>query len=720
MAAALGVPVSTLVGDLDDAQMLVMQDKIQEIEGAIPGASLSWDSDEIPPEIAEQLPAFARHSRRPAPSPQRSESLRDRHLRASRSPGFTAGLGGPNQGGHVGPNWYIQYGMDIGGARGHARIRGVRRPHHEVPTAQPGGRQRQGVWRADLHAAPNDMMGGFYTHITDVPDWIGVGSTVARGDFLGRVHQVRRDSAASASGAGRDYRWRTGRAVSRRRSLPVLPGLAVVRPGDVVAVQFWQDGSPPQPVFRAAHVATATRFSARARRQSIITRNTMTKGISLHIGLNRVDPAAYDGWDGALFGCIKDADAMKAIADLQGYSSLRLIDSEATSDRVLEEIGRAAQQLQSGDMFLLTYSGHGGQVPDATGDEGDDLDETWVLYDRMMVDDELYSLWSHFSAGVHIFAISDSCHSGTVAKNIYYSDAQPARMRYYSDAQPARAMPKDTRYRFIAPELSQRLYQRDRKTYRTVQWLTTKGDSADIGASLIYISGCQDNQLSADGSINGLFTETLLRIWDNGAFTGSYYDFWKAIAAKMPPDQSPNYYKLGVDDAAFEARQPRTLAGAGAGGDIVGAGDGGDIVGAGAGGDIKASSVSGPQSWPRTGQAPNFKVSLGAHPYYVFEVTSNPALFDMRARGRERDYASNFYGSWRDVSVPSHLTTPHFQLPEPAWQSLRAADRLYFRIGVPKSPTGWDWSYSTEESMAVSAAGAAPLPGSEASRLASG
>lgn len=56
VAAALEVPVLTRVGDLDDAQMPIVQDKIQEIEGAIAGASLSWDSDEIPPEIADMLP----------------------------------------------------------------------------------------------------------------------------------------------------------------------------------------------------------------------------------------------------------------------------------------------------------------------------------------------------------------------------------------------------------------------------------------------------------------------------------------------------------------------------------------------------------------------------------------------------------------------------------------------------------------------------------------
>jgi hypothetical protein len=36
--------------------------------------------------------------------------------------------------------------------------------------------------------SPNDMMGGFYTHLTDVPAAIVVGARISRGDLLGRVH----------------------------------------------------------------------------------------------------------------------------------------------------------------------------------------------------------------------------------------------------------------------------------------------------------------------------------------------------------------------------------------------------------------------------------------------------------------------------------------------------------------------------------------------------
>jgi hypothetical protein len=43
---------------------------------------------------------------------------------------------------------------------------------------------------------------------------------------------------------------------------------------------------------------------------------------------------------------------------------------------------------------LLTYSGHGSQIPDVSQDEVDHYDETWCLYDGQLLDDELFSLLS--------------------------------------------------------------------------------------------------------------------------------------------------------------------------------------------------------------------------------------------------------------------------------------------------------------------------------------
>ena len=101
--------------------------------------------------------------------------------------GFTGGLGGPNQGGHQPPNWYIQFGMDLGADEGtevHAAFDAhITKLSPHDPAADSGK-----VYGAQLFMrAPNDMMGGFYTHITNVPDDLAVGSSVSRGDLLGTV-----------------------------------------------------------------------------------------------------------------------------------------------------------------------------------------------------------------------------------------------------------------------------------------------------------------------------------------------------------------------------------------------------------------------------------------------------------------------------------------------------------------------------------------------------
>src|SRR5215212_1220303 len=139
----------------------------------------------------------------------------------------------------------------------------------------------------------------------------------------------------------------------------------------------------------------------------------MPKGLSVHIGLNRVDPQHYGGWDGTLAGCVYDANDMAALAKERRFETTTLLDEQATAARVVEAIGNAAHQLRAGDIFLLTYSGHGGQVRDTNGDEDDGKDETWCLYDRQLVDDELYALWGRFEPGTRILMISDSCHSGS-------------------------------------------------------------------------------------------------------------------------------------------------------------------------------------------------------------------------------------------------------------------------------------------------------------------
>ncbi|MET0406117.1 MAG: peptidoglycan-binding protein [Cystobacter sp.] len=305
----------------------------------------------------------------------------------------------------------------------------------------------------------------------------------------------------------------------------------------------------------------------------------MSTGISIHIGLNHVDPSAYNGWDGALSGCINDTTDMQRIADGLGYQSLRLIDSEATSARVVQEIGLAAQRLTLGDILLLTYSGHGGQTPDVNGDEEDGQDETWVLWDRQLVDDELYALWSRFAPGVRIVILSDSCHSGTVLRMMQTYNAlvrdlartrdEPsagtlALLKGLEDAlhlTSARALPssRPESVRTVPPDVLETVNARYAAELATVQWVAGPAERAPVLASVLLISGCMDSQVSLDGAANGLFTEKVKQVWADGRFSGDYRSFHAAIAARMPASQTPNFATAGLPNPLFEAQRPFTL-----------------------------------------------------------------------------------------------------------------------------------------------------------------
>ena len=119
----------------------------------------------------------------------------------------------------------------------------------------------------------------------------------------------------------------------------------------------------------------------------------MAQGMSIHIGVDRVDPEHYSGWDGKLLACEKDAQAMAKVAKAQGIRKRRLLlTRDATAANVTRALAEAAAKLKPGDLLFLTFSGHGGQLPDWEFEEDDDLDETWLLYDRQLVDDDLHTL----------------------------------------------------------------------------------------------------------------------------------------------------------------------------------------------------------------------------------------------------------------------------------------------------------------------------------------
>jgi len=280
----------------------------------------------------------------------------------------------------------------------------------------------------------------------------------------------------------------------------------------------------------------------------------MPRGISVHVGLNSVDPNHYSGWDGALTACEFDANDMESLAQSRGFETNKLLTTNATADAVTKAIESAASKLEEGDIFFITYSGHGGQVPDTNDEEEtDSSDETWLAYDRQIIDDELYALWAKFKPGVRIAVLSDSCHSGSVNKAITNVASVPDPV-----ATAEKAAKQNPRFRALPRDKMIETYAQNHVLYDSIQKqvATSTSSESGLGATVLLISGCQDDQLSRDGFKNGAFTGKLLEVWSDGAWSGTYPAFHEAIRSQMPHDQQPNYNPVGASNPDFEQQDP--------------------------------------------------------------------------------------------------------------------------------------------------------------------
>jgi metacaspase-1 len=246
---------------------------------------------------------------------------------------------------------------------------------------------------------------------------------------------------------------------------------------------------------------------------------------------------------------------MEAIAKSTGFAASTLLTQAATRAAVTGAIEEAAGSLVAGDIFLVSYAGHGGSVPDASGDEPDGRDETWCLYDGELLDDELWQLWKCFAAGVRVLVFSDSCHSGTVtraARGELDLDAVARELRAFGIDRPA--------HRFMPPTVALRTYRANKAFYDALG-RSVPSEAGAPAAAVRLISGCQDDQTSSDGVFNGLFTGTLLEVWDDGAFAGDYARFHAEIVKRMPRSQQPNHLVVGANDAVFDRQKPFTITG---------------------------------------------------------------------------------------------------------------------------------------------------------------
>ncbi|ODQ79285.1 hypothetical protein BABINDRAFT_162314 [Babjeviella inositovora NRRL Y-12698] len=240
---------------------------------------------------------------------------------------------------------------------------------------------------------------------------------------------------------------------------------------------------------------------------------------ALLVGIN------YIGTKNQLNGCINDVNNVAQFLQSHGFPKENMVvltdnnttqRSIPTGQNIRDAIGWLIKDAQPNDSLFFHYSGHGGQTKDLDGDESDGYDE--VIYpmdyevNGHIVDDELHAMLVRpLAAGVRLTALFDSCHSGSVLDLPYmYSTkgvlkepnlAEEAgkdllgAVTSYMQGDMSGVMSRVTGLFELATNggENEKAHEKQRQTK------TAPGD-------VIMMSGCKDNQTSADAKENGVAT----------------------------------------------------------------------------------------------------------------------------------------------------------------------------------------------------------------------
>lgn len=212
---------------------------------------------------------------------------------------------------------------------------------------------------------------------------------------------------------------------------------------------------------------------------------TKSKKNALLIGIN------YIGTPNELNGCINDVESLKIKLKELKFNNINILTDNTplkpTKTNILEQLQKLLVESNEGDILFFSYSGHGSSTIDRSGDETDGLDELLVPSDLNLISDDLlkYVIKKYIKKNVILYALFDCCHSGTIV---------------------------DLKYQYF-----------DSVNYDK---FTINEKVEEFNNNIIIISGCMDNQTSADAYINKKF---------QGAMTWSFLE-----ACKNNPNISLN------------------------------------------------------------------------------------------------------------------------------------------------------------------------------------
>jgi metacaspase-1 len=239
------------------------------------------------------------------------------------------------------------------------------------------------------------------------------------------------------------------------------------------------------------------------------TMNTKAKGYFLGIGLNNVNPSNYNGWDGTLKSAEKDIHDLEKVAENVGFNTVKLIGKAANLANIRHQLEELQYSLKEGDTLWIAYSGHGGQVKNAS----QRTLETYCFFDGQMADFEMLNWIASLPSGVRVQLTADCCHSGGMDKAMFVS----------SDYRP-KSMPKDIQITTDTTDILRGVAHSN---------IELKG-----GQELVILAACQKTESAMDGSNNGVFTAAMLKVHSDSP-TLELGDFFHQAAEHCKPVQTP-------------------------------------------------------------------------------------------------------------------------------------------------------------------------------------
>jgi hypothetical protein len=260
----------------------------------------------------------------------------------------------------------------------------------------------------------------------------------------------------------------------------------------------------------------------------------MSHAVSIHIGVN--DPQARSAFDNReqLIDSETAAWRMAELASQAGYDSMLVLRGQAaTLAAAHASLWSASQLLTKGDTLLVTFSGHGGQVPDRNGDDPLGSDESWSLYDGELLDDQLCGYWRLFKAGVRIVVVSESCYSGGMMRSVDESKLRPV-------ARPEEGLRRGEPY-WVDTDITKSLRPAADEP---------SPDACGVRATVLMLTASGETQVAR----GGLFTDCLLKEWAGGNFSGSYRALYEAVKKRVmniKSDQEPQILMMGAPAPEF-------------------------------------------------------------------------------------------------------------------------------------------------------------------------